>query len=157
MWRTFGTSETGAERVFAAPLVPEEIGQGGVASSKSFNVGVGPIGKTRKHVGLLLPGKYVLRVLVCNPGAAAENESVFKVSAGGAGVLVDAFKAAGGPNRLGEVEIPVQMKKAGKLNVAFEPVKGEIAVSGLVLAPAPQSAAAQARHRPVRESGGERP
>ena len=157
MWRTFGTSETGAERVFAAPLVPEEIGQGGVASRKSFNVGVGPIGKTRKHVGLLLPGKYVLRVLVCNPGAARENERVFKVSAGGAGVLVDAFKAAGGPNRLGEVEIPVQMKKAGKLNVAFEPVKGEIAVSGLVLAPAPQSAAAQARHRPVRESGGERP
>jgi hypothetical protein len=135
MWRTFGTSETGAERVFAAPLVPDEIGQGGVASRMSFNVGVGPIGKTRKHVGPLLPGKYVLRVLVCNPDAVRENERVFKVSAGGASVLVDAFKVAGGPNRLGEIEVPVQMKKAGKLNVAFEPVKGEIAVSGLVLEP----------------------
>jgi hypothetical protein len=48
MWRTFGTSETGAERVFAAPSIPDEIGRGGVASRKSFNVGVGPIGKTRK-------------------------------------------------------------------------------------------------------------
>ena len=134
VWQTLGISETGADRIFAAPSVPEEIGQSGVMSGKRFSVAIGPMGKAKKKLGLLQPGKYTLRVLVANIDAKAENERVFKVSTDtGANVLVDAFKATSGPDRLGEVKVPVVLKKQGKLTVAFEPVKGEIAVSGLVL------------------------
>lgn len=134
MWQTLGTSETGAGRIFAWPGATNEIGRTGIASGKPFSVKVNLIVRP-KHGAQLQPGNYVLRLLVFDAEATAEDQRVFKVEVGdgGAAVMVDAFKLAGGANRLAEVEIPVAVKKAGPVTVSFTPVKGEVVVSGLVL------------------------
>jgi hypothetical protein len=46
---------------------------------------------------------------------------------------IDIFKEAGGANRLLERDFPVTLRKPGEVAVTLTPVKGKVAISGLVL------------------------
>ena len=128
VWQTLGTEETGTQ-TFDAPSVKEELGRHGIQSDKPITLTVRPI----MHKAPLLPGEYTLRLLFADPESTAAGQRVFNVAVSGMTNAVDIFKEAGGANRLLERDVPVTLRSPDEVAVTLTPVKGKVAISGLVL------------------------
>ena len=85
------------------------------------------------HKAQLLPGEYTLRLLFADPESTAAGQRVFTVAVSGMTNAVDIFKEAGGANRLLERDVPVTLRSPDEVAVTLTPVKGKVAISGLVL------------------------
>lgn len=139
IWQTLGKEETGAETfvlppgttITRDPGLPEAyegICRSGIESATPLAIQLGPIFKP----AALLPGDYLVRLIMLDPTSTAAGQRVIAVAPGGP-AHVDVFKEAGGTNRIFECVHPIKVGGDGKAAVTLSPVRGKVVVSGIVL------------------------
>jgi hypothetical protein len=163
VWQTLGSEEVGGtafrQAVDTSGIPPNtpaadyaEICCDGIQHDAPIRWTMRPIltRSSGKKLGpvLVLPGTYVLRLLLSEPTADSAGERVMDIECrptGGAyGQLVrdrvDVYKRAGGSGRVLMLSYPIRLPKPGAVGVTLTPVTGKVAICGALLAPADQQA-----------------